>query len=231
MNQPHILLVEDELNIAQGLIFNLKADGYRVTHVQSGEEALQLFSRNTFTLVVLDLMLPGISGYEVCRELREGNPRLPVLILSARSAEEDRIKGLKQGADDYLTKPFSLDEFLLRVRGMLRRSGWYQPETAREISFGNNWVDLAEGRASTAAGEVLLTDQELKLLRAFADREGRLVERTELLQAAWGMAPDTETRTLDNFIVRLRKYFEADPADPQHFLTVRGRGYRFIPNP
>lgn len=231
MNRPHVLLVEDELHIAQGLVFNLKADGYAVTHVESGEEALDEFSRNEFSLVVLDLMLPGISGYEVCRQLRENNPRLPVLILSARSEEHDRVKGLEQGADDYLTKPFSLDEFLLRIRGMLKRSEWYQPETAQKLSFGGNQVDLAEGRGRTAAGEVLLTEQELKLLRAFAEREGRLVERAELLQAAWGMAPDTETRTLDNFIVRLRKYFETDPAEPKHFLTVRGRGYRFMIEP
>jgi len=232
MTQPTILLVEDELHIAQGIIFNLEEEGYRVLHAESGEEALQLADSHTLAVVVLDLMLPGIDGIEVCRQLRHRDDRLPILMLTAKGEEYDRVKGLSAGADDYLTKPFSLNEFLLRVKGMLRRSRWYRSEEQPELlEFGANRVDLAEGTALTAGGELTLTEQELKLLRAFAEREGKLVERAELLQAAWGMAPDTETRTLDNFIVRLRKYFESDPAEPRHFLTVRGRGYRFVLKP
>ena len=153
-------------------------------------------------------------------------------MLTAKAEEYDRIKGLSVGADDYLTKPFSLNEFLLRIKRMLARLNWYKDEKpASLLEFAGNRIDLEEGNAETPNGQITLTDQELKLLRAFPAREGKLVERAELLEAAWGMAPDTETRTLDNFIVRLRKHFEADPSQPQHFLTVRGRGYRFISQP
>ncbi|MBE0596015.1 MAG: response regulator transcription factor [Desulfuromonadales bacterium] len=228
MNRPRILLVEDEPHIARGLVFNLEEEGYAVTHVVTGEEALQQIKKQLPTLAVLDLMLPGISGLEVCRQLRRADPRLPILILTARSGEKDRVKGLAEGADDYLVKPFSLEEFLLRVRGMLRRSEWYRPPADARQSFGGNQVDLAEGRALTPRGEILLTERETRMLQAFFQREGKVVSRAELLQEVWGMAPDTETRTLDNFIVRLRRYFEADPARPAHFLTVRGRGYKFV---
>jgi len=227
-----ILLVEDELNIAHGLIFNLEADGYVVIHVETGEEGLSVLAEREVDLLVLDLMLPGISGIEVCREVRRSNERLPILMLTAKAEEYDRVKGLSVGADDYLTKPFSLNEFLLRVKRMLARLNWYRDETpASFIEFSGNRIDLNEGSAETPNGQIVLTEQELKLLRAFVAREGKLVERAELLEAAWGMAPDTETRTLDNFIVRLRKHFEPDPALPRHFVTVRGRGYRFIANP
>jgi two-component system, OmpR family, alkaline phosphatase synthesis response regulator PhoP len=227
-----ILLIEDELNIAHGLIFNLEADGFEVIHVETGEEGLKVLAEREVELLVLDLMLPGIDGIEVCREIRRDNERLPILMLTAKAEEYDRIKGLSVGADDYLTKPFSLNEFLLRVKRMLARLNWYKDEKpASLLEFAGNRIDLEEGSAETPNGQITLTDQELKLLRAFAAREGKLVERPELLEAAWGMAPDTETRTLDNFIVRLRKHFEADPSQPQHFLTVRGRGYRFISQP
>lgn len=227
-----ILLIEDELNIAHGLIFNLEADGFEVIHVESGEEGLKVLAEREVELLVLDLMLPGIDGIEVCREIRRDNERLPILMLTAKAEEYDRIKGLSVGADDYLTKPFSLNEFLLRVKRMLARLNWYKDEKpTRLLEFAGNRIDLEEGSAETPNGQITLTDQELKLLRAFAAREGKLVERAELLEAAWDMAPDTETRTLDNFIVRLRKHFEADPSQPQHFLTVRGRGYRFISQP
>lgn len=227
-----ILLIEDELNIAHGLIFNLEADGFEVIHVETGEEGLKVLAEREVELLVLDLMLPGIDGIEVCREIRRVNERLPILMLTAKAEEYDRIKGLSVGADDYLTKPFSLNEFLLRVKRMLARLNWYKDEKpVNLLEFAGNRIDLEEGSAETPNGQITLTDQELKLLRAFAAREGKLVERAELLEAAWGMAPDTETRTLDNFIVRLRKHFETDPSQPQHFLTVRGRGYRFISHP
>ena len=229
MNRPRILLVEDEPHIAKGLIFNLKEEGYEVIHAATGEEALQRAGNRDFALVVLDLMLPGISGLEVCRRLRREDQRLPILMLTARSEEKDRVRGLAEGADDYLTKPFSLEEFLLRVKGILRRSGWYRPEMAAEhLRFGENTVDLPGARATTPQGEIALTDLEVRMLRVFAQHEGKVVSRAELLSAVWGMSPDTETRTLDNFIVRLRKYFEADPAAPIHFITVRGRGYKFV---
>lgn len=232
MNRTHILLVEDEPNIARGILFNLEEEGYAVTHVLTGEDALEQLQANRFDLVVLDVMLPGMDGLEVCRKLRKNDDRLPVLMLTARSEERDRINGLSHGADDYLTKPFSLDEFLLRVKGMLRRSEWYQrPEETEGFSFGANQVNLKTHRANATQGEFTLTDLELRILGAFFRNEGKVVSRAELLRSAWGMAPDAETRTLDNFIVRLRRYFEPDPANPIHFLTVRGRGYRFVRTP
>ncbi|MDT8423221.1 MAG: response regulator transcription factor [Desulfuromonadales bacterium] len=229
MSDAHILLVEDEPNIACGLIYNLEAEGFQVTHVKTGEEALSVPTGDV-ALVILDLMLPGIDGFEVCRQLRAIDPRLPILMLTARGAEVDRVEGLKAGADDYLAKPFSLDEFLLRVEGMLRRSEWYRPADSAQTTyvFGGNTVHLHEQRAETAAGEIVLTELEVRMLDYFIRNEGRIVERKQLLKAVWGVSPDTETRTLDNFVVRLRRYFEADPATPIHFQTVRGRGYRFV---
>lgn len=230
MNKVHILLVEDEPHIASGLIYNLEAEGYRATHVERGEEALTKLWQESFALVVLDIMLPGMDGLEVCRQIRKHDPKLPILMLTARSEDKDRIEGLAVGADDYLIKPFNLDEFLLRVKGMLRRSAWYRPQSAPEqhYVFGRNTVNLREGTASTARGEIELTEHESRLLRTFFQREGEVISRSNLLEAVWGIDPDTETRTLDNFIVRMRKYFEEDPSSPLHFQTVRGRGYRFV---
>ena len=230
MNRARILLVEDEPNIARGIVFNLTEEGYDVVHVKTGEAALQQVWEEPFALVVLDLMLPGINGLEVCRQLRKQDPRLPILMLTARSEEKDRVEGLAQGADDYLTKPFSLDEFLLRIGGMLRRSKWYRPEFshAERYSFGANEVSLREQKADTQRGKIILTELEVRMLRIFFQREGEVLSRAELLESVWGMSPDTETRTLDNFIVRMRKYFEPDPSNPVHFLTIRGRGYQFF---
>lgn len=233
MTRPHILLVEDETHIAQGLIFNLELEGFRVTHVETGAAAMEAFNHRTFDLVVLDLMLPDSHGVDLCREMREVTPQLPILMLTALGEEQDRISGLQAGADDYLTKPFSLDEFLLRLRGMLRRSAWYQPAYNREegYSFGSNRIDLKNLQANTANGDIRLTELEGRMLATFFANEGETLTRAELLKSAWGLAADTETRTLDNFIVRLRRYFEDNPAHPQHFLTVRGRGYRFVRHP
>jgi DNA-binding response OmpR family regulator len=230
MNRPHILLVEDEPHIASGLIYNLEEENYQITHVESGEAALEQLWMESFALIILDIMLPGISGIDVCRAARKQDPKLPILMLTARNEDKDRIEGLEVGADDYLTKPFNLDEFLLRVKGMLRRSDWYRPQLSRErdYCFGQNCVNLQDRIATVGDTQFELTDIETKLLRIFFQREGEVLSRTELLTAAWDVSPDTETRTLDNFVVRLRKYFEPDPSTPIHFLTVRGRGYRFI---
>ncbi len=233
MDRPHILLVEDEPNIAKGLVFNLECEGYRVTHVETGADALACFQREQLSLVVLDLMLPDGHGLDVCRKIRKHEPQLPILMLTALCEEQDRVAGLQEGADDYLTKPFSLDEFLLRVQGILKRSGWYRPSSEEngQYCFGENLVDLKQLQATTGRGEVHLTDLEARMLATFFLNEGRILSRAQLLESVWGVAADTETRTLDNFIVRLRKYFEADPSSPQHFQTVRGRGYRFLRDP
>jgi len=229
MSQPYILLVEDEPHIATALIYNLEQEGFTVRHVASGEEALELVPWAGCQLVVLDLMLPGIDGLQVCRRLRDLDARLPVLMLTAMNKEPDRVAGLQAGADDYLAKPFSLAEFLLRVQGMLRRSSWYRLPGQADIGirFGGNEIDLNEGRARTPRGDIVLTELEVRMLRFFFQNEDRLLTREELLTAVWGLNPETETRTLDNFIVRMRKYFETTPNRPEHFLTVRGRGYRF----
>jgi two-component system alkaline phosphatase synthesis response regulator PhoP len=226
--KPHILLVEDEIHLARGICFNLEQDEYRVSHVESGEEALERMQYDRFALIILDIMLPGIDGFEVCEKIRTMDTRVPILILTARTSEGDRITGLEKGADDYLVKPFNLSEFLLRVRGMLRRSAWYRPEPVEEAyRFGDNEVFLLSYRARTAQGEIDLTDLEVKMLALFFQKEGETVTRKTLLERVWGYSLDTETRTLDNFIVRLRKYFEPDPANPVYFQTVRGVGYRF----
>jgi len=230
MNQAHILLVEDEPHIASGLIYNLEAEGYQVTHTEKGEAALEQLWQEAFALVILDVMLPGIDGIEVCRQIRKQDPKLPILMLTARSEDKDRIEGLSTGADDYLTKPFNLDEFLLRIKGILKRSAWYRPQAAPEryYTFGSNEISLHESSAKTGQGKIALTEHEVNLLRTFFQREGEIITRSDLLEAAWGMDPETETRTLDNFIVRLRKYFEKKPSSPIHFQTIRGRGYRFV---
>jgi DNA-binding response OmpR family regulator len=226
--RPHILLVEDELNLARGICFNLEQEGNRVSHVESGEDALERLAYDRFSLVILDVMLPGMDGFAVCQAIRQTDSRVPVLMLTSRAEEGARITGLASGADDYLVKPFSLPEFLLRVQGMLRRSAWYRPEPVDEAyRFGENEVFLLSYRARTAQGEIDLTDLEVKVLTLFFQREGNIVSRRELLEKVWGYTSDTETRTLDNFIVRLRRYFEPDPANPIHFQTVRGVGYRF----
>lgn len=226
--QPHILLVEDEIHLARGICFNLEQEGYRVSHVESGEEALERLTFDRFALLIIDVMLPGIDGFAVCERVRTMDARVPILILTSRADEGDRIIGLQSGADDYLTKPFSLSEFLLRVGGMLRRSSWYRPEPVEEgYRFGDNEIFLLSYHARTAQGEIDLTELEVKMLALFFRREGQAIPRKDILESVWGYSSDTETRTLDNFIVRLRKYFEPNPAQPVFFQTVRGVGYRF----
>lgn len=226
--KPHIMLVEDEIHLARGICFNLEAEGFRISHFDSGERALAVLDVEHFDLIILDVMLPGIDGFQVCRKVRQADSRVPILMLTARGEDADRVEGLENGADDYLTKPFNLVEFLLRVKGMLRRSSWYRPDPVEEAyRFGNNEVFLLSYRAKTAQGEIDLTEMEVRVLSLFFQKEGQAVPRSDLLQTVWGYTSDTETRTLDNFIVRLRRYFEPDPAHPAHFQTVRGVGYRF----
>ncbi len=233
MKKPQILLVEDETHIAHGLIFNLELEGYQVTHAETGAAAMESFGKETYDLVVLDLMLPDSHGIDLCHEMRKEAQQLPILILTALGEEENRVAGLKAGADDYLAKPFNLDEFLLRIQGMLKRSAWYQPDFSQteDYQFGSNLIDIKNLQAKTEAGDIHLTELEGRMLEVFFANEGETQTRAELLKSVWGMAEDTETRTLDNFIVRLRKYFEDDPANPKYFLTVRGRGYRFTQKP
>ena len=232
----HILVVEDEQHLADGIKYNLEAEGYLATAVSDGPAALELLKarRDTFALVILDIMLPGMSGYTVCERLRSQGEDLPVLILSARSLAEDRTRGFDVGADQYLTKPFDLDELLSRVKNLLalyeRRSQGRERESAKPIvlKFAAAAVDFQTYDVTVNDRQVKLTELEMKLLKYFSDNEGRVIRREELLENVWEMPASIATRAVDQFIRRLRKIFEPDPAKPQYFLTIRDAGYRFV---
>lgn len=230
-----LLVVEDDEHLARGLCRNLEMEGFSVTSVGSGEEALVALDGNSPApdLLVLDIMLPGIDGLEVCKRLRDAGNPIPILFLTARGSDADRILGLRLGADDYLTKPFVVEELVLRTRGILRRAAWSMSplQTAPVVDIGQWQVDLGTMRASTRCGEVSLTEREVMLVRFFAENDGRVLSRGELLETVWGYTFDTATRTLDTFVHRLRKHFEEDPRHPNHFHTVRGVGYRFTGEP
>ena len=229
--KPHskILLVEDELNIARPLQFNLEQEGYEVFSTPSGKEALTLYERKTIDLIILDLMLEEMDGYEVARQVRQKDQRLPILMLTAKSTAEDRVQGLELGADDYIIKPFHLRELLLRVERMLKRSNWYMDEPARKISVGKYKVDIERLSGYGPRGPLQLTALEADLLETLISQPNRVFSRGELLEKVWGYTSDVETRTVDNFIARLRKYFEEEPDHPQHFISLRGKGYMYVP--
>ena len=229
---PKILVVEDESHLADGLRFNLEAEGYAVEVVSDGGAALArvLDAGEAFDLVVLDLMLPEVGGLEVARRLRAAGHFVPILILTAKDDPGDVVRGIEEGGDDYLTKPFRLDELLARVRALLRRRRWSGgPEReAAPIRFGDVVVHFDRFEVEGPQGTVTLTTRELSLLRALIEREGRAVPRGELLEEVWGLRPETQTRVVDTFVARLRRYLEADPSRPRHILSVRGHGYRFV---
>jgi len=228
--KARILLVEDELNLARPLQFNLEQEGYEVQSTASGKQALILYAQQPFDLIILDLMLEEMDGFEVARQIRRRDQKLPILMLTARSAIEDRIHGLELGADDYLVKPFHLRELLLRVDRMLLRSAWYKNERSpRRITVADYEVDLDRLYATGPRGEIQLTVLEANLLETLSSRPNCVVSRSELLEKVWGYHSDVETRTVDNFIVRLRKYFEAEPDHPRHFISIRGKGYMYVP--
>jgi DNA-binding response OmpR family regulator len=227
----HVLIAEDELHLAEGLRFNLEAEGYVVDVVDTGELALDklLVRRDRFDLVVLDVMLPGKDGFAVVSELREAKQFVPVLMLTARGRPEDVLKGFEAGADDYLPKPTELAILLARIRGLLRRSEWLRTPPDRYTFAGRT---IAFDTLELLVGErrVPLTLMEANLLRYLVNHEGRAVSRKAMLEEVWGLREDTDTRAIDNFIVRLRRYIEKDPSRPKHVLTVRGVGYRFKAN-
>ena len=228
-----ILLVEDEKHLAKGLTYNLEREGYKVTIAEDGVAALECLGENEFDMMILDLMLPRMGGMEVIKKVRETNIRFPVLMLTAKTTDEDRTLGLEAGADDYITKPFHLPELLLRVKGILRRKEWYE-EPVRNLEFfefDNMWVDFKTGKAKGCDGEFNLTSREVLVMSLLIANRGKVVTREELLEKVWGYSPNTETRTVDNFISRLRKYFEKKPQKPRYILTVRERGYQFSEEP
>lgn len=225
-----LLIVEDEKHLADGLRFNLEAEGFEALAVETGEAGLRHASEERYGAIVLDVMLPGIDGFEVARTLRERRDFTPILMLTALGRPDDVIRGFESGADDYLPKPFDLNVFIARVKGLLRRSEWARrvespvPDTA---NINGRTVDFERLELRTAAETINLTLMEMKLLRYLMDNRGRPVSRKEILEDVWGLQHDTDTRAIDNFIVRLRRYLEDEPNNPQILLTVRGVGYRF----
>jgi two-component system, OmpR family, alkaline phosphatase synthesis response regulator PhoP len=229
-----VLVVEDDPHLAAGVMENLRAEGYETESAGDGAAALAWLHANSCALIVLDVMLPGIDGLTVCRTLREQGNATPVLFLTARGDPGDRVRGLEAGGDDYLAKPFHLAEFLARVRAILRRWDWYRGASATaataRLRFGDNEVDFRAFRARAWNGEAQeLTEKEAMILKVLAEHAGEIVSREDLLERVWGYDVFPSTRTVDNFILRLRKRFEKDPANPRHFLTVWGVGYRFLP--
>ena len=228
-----VLIVEDEQHLAEGLRFNLEAEGYEAEVVDTGEAAIdRLLTAPTspFDLVVLDVMLPGKDGFAVVSELREANQFVPVLILTALGRPEDVLKGFAAGADDYLPKPTDLAILLARVGGLLRRSSW-QRRAQDQYSFAGKTIDFESLELRVGERTLPLTLMEANLLRYLIAHEGKAVSRKAMLEDVWGVREDTDTRAIDNFIVRLRRYIEKEPARPRHVLTVRGVGYRFIAEP
>jgi DNA-binding response OmpR family regulator len=238
----HILVVEDEVHLAEGLRFNLEAEGYHVELAETGEAALDLLrtAAAAYDLLILDIMLPGKDGFQVMSELRQRGQFIPTLMLTARGHADDVLNGFAAGADDYLPKPFELPILLARIGSLLRRRAWIAasmqaapppPEPQEGITFDGKSVHF--DRLELHVGEQVfpLTLMEANLLRYLIEREGKPVSRKAMLEEVWGLHEDTDTRAIDNFIVRLRRYIERDPTKPRHLLTVRGVGYRFVRDP
>ena len=235
-----ILIVEDEAHLAQGLLFNLQAEGHEAVVVGDGESAVELLLKQStpFDAVVLDVMLPEMDGFAVASAMRAAQNYTPVLMLTARGRPEDVLEGFAAGADDYLPKPFELSILLARLNGLLRRSQWLRPlaseqdvQTADEYTFAGKTIDFSLLELRAADKQVRLTMMEVELLRYLVHNPGRAISRSEILEKVWHLHEDTDTRAIDNFIVRLRRYFEDDPVHPMHLQTVRGIGYRFVPDP
>jgi DNA-binding response OmpR family regulator len=242
---PLIVVVEDEDHLAQGLLFNLRAEGYRAHHESDGDSALAylLAPPEAIAAVVLDCMLPGADGFTIVRALRDAQLYTPVLMLTARSRPEDVLEGIEAGADDYLAKPFDLSILLVRLKSLLRRTAWqnaattepvrepHVPEQKDEYAFNHRTIRFDTLELIAPNRITHLTLMEVDLLRYLTEREGQIVSRKQILEEVWRVHEDTDTRAIDNFIVRLRRYIEDDPANPSHLVTVRGVGYRFLANP
>jgi DNA-binding response OmpR family regulator len=230
-----ILVVEDEIHLAQGLRFNLEAEGYVVDTTERGEEALSwlLGEKRRFDALVMDVMLPGIDGFSVARELRDARHYIPLLMLTARSRPEDVLKGFESGADDYLPKPFNLDILIARIGSLLRRKSWFAEQQSKSIeqeeiySFDGKTIDFQKLQLRTADQTYQLTLMEAELFRYLIRNSGRAISRKEILENVWNLKEDTDTRAIDNFIVRLRRYIEEEPSKPRYLTTVRGLGYQF----
>jgi two-component system alkaline phosphatase synthesis response regulator PhoP len=225
-----ILLVEDEENLQEALKLNLELEGYEITGAYDGAEALSAVQKEHFDLIILDVMLPEVDGITVCETIRLSNTDIPILILSAKNSSADRVLGLKKGADDYLTKPFNLEELLIRVNNLIKKSERLSSKQPIPdvYSFGKNKIDFKASEAFTKSGEkVTLTKKEMMLLKLLIENKNEVVTREKILQVVWGYNVYPTTRTIDNFILNFRKYFEDDSRDPEYFHSVRGVGYKF----
>ncbi len=236
--KKRILVIEDEVHIADGIQLNLSLQGYDTCIAKDGIDGLAQWRAWKPDLIVLDIMLPMIDGFSILRTIRREDEKIPVLILSARGDTKDKIKGLRYGVDDYLSKPFDLEEFLLRVNRLIQKKQWYdRPLVGKKAGhalfagdtyrFGENHIDFVTFKATCAAGEIILTEQEVTLLKIFIANKRIPLSREVLLNAGWGYSSDTTTRTVDNFIVRFRKYFEKNPKNPVYFISRRSVGYIF----
>ena len=225
-----ILLVEDEENLAIGLEYNLCDEGYIVDWAKDGRIALDYIEKKEFDVIILDIMLPYVDGFEVAEKIREKSPQLPIIMLTARSSPEDKVRGLELGVDDYLTKPFHLQEFLLRIKGMLKRKLWYK-ESLKSLpvySFGNYKINFENLQCSNGTEKFSLTQHEAMVFQYLIENKGKIVSRKELLENVWHINPDIETRTIDIFISHLRKHFEPDINNPVYIKSIRGAGYIFV---
>ena len=249
----NILVVEDEEHLANGLRFNLEAEGHKVSIAADGERAMELLAKNSFDAIVLDVMLPGRDGFSVASELRKNGQFIPILMLTARGRPEDVLQGFDAGADDYLPKPFELKILIARVHGLLRRRQWLRMADQRvengefknrerdagpapgehrdSFSFGGKTLDFSTLELHVGKESFRLTLMEMQLLRYLVTNQGKPVSRKQILEDVWGLHEETDTRAIDNFIVRLRKYIEEEPAKPRHLQTLRGVGYMFVPEP
>jgi two-component system, OmpR family, alkaline phosphatase synthesis response regulator PhoP len=226
-----VLLVEDEEHLAESISFNLEMEGYDVKSVDSGIQAVKTFKGEKFNLVILDIMLPGMDGFAVCEAIRLTNSHVPILFLSAKNTSEDKITGLKRGADDYITKPFNLEEFLLRVNALIKRGLKHsEREQLTEVyRFGNNEINFVTYEIRDKQGKKhTLTKKEILLLKLLIERKNEVVSREQILESVWGYDIYPSTRTVDNFILAYRKYFEDDPKNPKYFFSIRGVGYKFV---
>ncbi len=225
---PRILVIEDDLKILRGLEMNLKFEGHTVLAATDGHEGLRKALEEQADLLLLDLMLPGLSGYDICRKVRERKPRLPIVMLTAKGQEIDKVAGLDLGADDYVTKPFGVSELMARIRALLRRCE-AREEGLAQFSFGNVTLDFKKYQAEVDGKAVELSAREFDLMRYLIERAGEAVHRSDLLDKVWGYDVTPTTRTVDSFVLDLRKKLEADPSHPEHIISVRGVGYKFVP--
>jgi two-component system alkaline phosphatase synthesis response regulator PhoP len=223
-----ILLVEDEENLLKTIRLNLELEGYEVMSAIDGASAVEIFGSGNFDLIILDVMLPVMDGFAVCEEIRKKDKETPVLFLTAKATGEDKVRGLRLGGDDYITKPFNLEEFLLRVQNLLRRSVKKEAAFNESFSFGKNKVNFATFEANGINGDVTLSKREVELLKLLLEKKGEVVSRDEILEKLWNDDALPTARAIDNYILNYRKYFETNPRDPKHFFSIRGVGYKFI---